>query len=214
MDSFADLLSLHRGVRIHSLHLPVHGPRRLCLAIGSRRSCRYLSTVHIRVLSIVLISRQVMPAHVISWCHGMRSMICRRGHVLTRNLSLARSSRNGLGPSSGLCSSSLGMRCCLFPGNNINQKVEHVGLGQSRGDVRSLKSTALIFLCVNPSTHREFRDENIAAFGKQYRRFRRDHFHFWVGFHDFFDPSQGKLMDLVVVSIALKVSDGLLPIRR
>jgi len=40
---------------------------------------------------------------------------------------------------------------------------------------------------VDPGAHREFRDEDVAAFGEEDGRFCGDHLDFWVGFHDFLD---------------------------
>ena len=49
----------------------------------------------------------------------------------------------------------------------INEEVEHVALGQGGGYVTPLQGSPLIVLGVNPCTHGEFCDEDVAAFGEK-----------------------------------------------
>ena len=66
---------------------------------------------------------------------------------------------------------------------------------------------------MNPSSHGEFRDEDIAALGEEDGSLGRDHFDVRIGFHDFFDAREGQLVEFVVVGFGFEVVDGLLPVR-
>lgn len=65
---------------------------------------------------------------------------------------------------------------------------------------------------MNPCTHGQFGDEDVAAFGKQDWSLGRYHLHLRIRFHYFFDAGQRQLVDLVVMSFGLQVGYGLLPI--
>lgn len=67
---------------------------------------------------------------------------------------------------------------------------------------------------MNPGTHCQLRDEDIAAFGKKDGSFSGDHFHFWIGFHDLLDTRQRKLVNFEVMGVCFEMVDGLLPICR
>ena len=100
----------------------------------------------------------------------------------------------------------------FFTRHDIDQEVEHVGLGQGRRNVGALQSTALVLFGVDPGAHGEFGDENVTALGKQDGSFGRDHLDFWVGLHNLLDASQGELVQLVVVFVRLELGDLLLPV--
>lgn len=65
---------------------------------------------------------------------------------------------------------------------------------------------------MNPGAHCELGDENIATLGKKNWSLGGDHLDFRIGLHDLLYPSQGQLMQLVVMVVAFQVVDGLLPI--
>ena len=65
---------------------------------------------------------------------------------------------------------------------------------------------------MNPSPHREFGDEDIAALRKEDRCFGGDHLDFWIGLHDFLDACERELVEFIIVGIGLEVGDYLLPV--
>ena len=67
---------------------------------------------------------------------------------------------------------------------------------------------------MDPGSHGELRDEDIASLGKKDGGLSRDHLDLWVRFHDLLYPSERELVKLVVMSVALEMVDGVLPIRR
>jgi len=65
---------------------------------------------------------------------------------------------------------------------------------------------------MDPGSHGQLSDENVAALGKQDRRLGRDHLDFWVSLHDLLDARQRQLVELVVVLIGLEVVNRMLPV--
>lgn len=63
-----------------------------------------------------------------------------------------------------------------------------------------------------PRAHRQFRDEDVASFREQDWRFSRYHLYLGISLHDFLDPREGKLMNLELVFLGLKMVDRLLPV--
>lgn len=104
------------------------------------------------------------------------------------------------------------MSSAFLSRNNIDQEIKHVTLCKGSGDITSLQSPSLIVLCVDPCTHGQLCDEDIASFGEENRSLGGDHFDFGVGLHNLLDAGKRQLMDLEIVSIGLEVVDGLLPV--
>ena len=100
----------------------------------------------------------------------------------------------------------------VLAGHDVDEEVEHVGLGEGGGDVGALQGAALVVFGVDPGAHGEFGDEDVAALGEEDGRFGRDHLYFRVGFHDFFDAREGELVDFEVVAVGFEVVDCLLPV--
>ncbi len=50
--------------------------------------------------------------------------------------------------------------------DDVDEEVEHVGLGQRRGNVGALEGPPFVLLCVDPGPHGELGDEDIAALSK------------------------------------------------
>ena len=100
----------------------------------------------------------------------------------------------------------------FLPRHDIDQEIEHVTAGQCASDVGSLQRAALVLFGVDPGAHGELGDEDIAAFGEQDGGFGGDHLDVRVGFHDFLDAREGKLVELVVVRFGFEVVDRLLPV--
>lgn len=69
------------------------------------------------------------------------------------------------------------LRLDFLPRHNVNKKVEHVGvrIGDRHRDVVALQRSSLVSLRVDPGSKRDFADEELSGFGKQYRRFSTDH---------------------------------------
>lgn len=67
---------------------------------------------------------------------------------------------------------------------------------------------------MNPCTHGQLGDEDVATFGKQDWGFRRYHLDLGIRFHNLLDACQWQLMNLVIVSLSLQIGNGLLPIGR
>lgn len=156
-----------------------------------------------------------MAAHVVCWSHGVRrGVVWRLSHVgmLAGQLRLARGSGNGLRSGGRLSSCSLGVRRSLFAGDNVDQEVEHVGLGESGGDVGALEGSALILFGVDPGAHGQLSDEDITTLGEEDGGLGGDHLDFGVSLHDLLDAREGQLVDLVIMGVVLKVVDGVLPV--
>jgi hypothetical protein len=100
----------------------------------------------------------------------------------------------------------------LFPGDNVDEEVKHVALGERSCNVTSLQRPPLVVLGVDPRAHRQFRYEYVATFREENGRLSGDHFHLGVGLHDLLDTRQRELMDLEIMGVGLKVVDGLLPV--
>ena len=66
---------------------------------------------------------------------------------------------------------------------------------------------------MNPGSHGELCDEDVATLGKKDRGLSRDHLDLWICLHDLLYPSKRQLVKLVVMSVALEMVDGVLPIR-
>lgn len=196
------LLRLHGTIIVHSRHLAVHRSLRLaiCCLLG-----RNLGRIH--GLAVVCLAHQRVAWHgVVCCCHGV--LVIGRldmlaGHCLWSTLRARRATRL-----------SLGVRCGFLTRHYVDEEVEHVGFGQSGGNIASLQGTSFVLLCMNPRAHRQLGDENVTAFGKEDRRLCRDHLDFWVGLHDLLYPCEGQLVQLVVVGIALEMVDSLLPVGR
>ena len=55
----------------------------------------------------------------------------------------------------------------VLAGHDVDEEVEHVGLGQGGGDVGALQRAALVLLGVDPGAHGELGDEDVAALGEE-----------------------------------------------
>lgn len=95
----------------------------------------------------------------------------------------------------------LGVRGRLLARNNVDEKIKHIGLGKSGGNVRTLQGASLVIFRVNPCAHGQLGDEYIATLGEQDWRLCRDHLDLGVGFHDFLYPSEWQLVYFVVVIV-------------
>ena len=104
------------------------------------------------------------------------------------------------------------MAGCLLAGDDVDEEVKHVGLGERGSNVRPLQRPPLVLLCVDPCAHRELGDEDVAPLGEEDGRFGRDHLDVWVCLHDLLDARQWQLMDLVVVVFVLESLDRVLPV--
>jgi hypothetical protein len=100
----------------------------------------------------------------------------------------------------------------LLARDNIDEEVEHVGLLQRGGNVGTLKSPTLVFLGVDPGTHGELDNEDVAALGEEDRGFGRDHLYLGIRFHDLLDASKRQLVHFVVVVLGLQLGDLILPV--
>ena len=65
---------------------------------------------------------------------------------------------------------------------------------------------------MNPGSHCEFGNEDVAAFREEDWRFGGYHLDFWIGLHDFLDACEWQLMQFIVVIVRLEVRDNLLPV--
>ena len=59
----------------------------------------------------------------------------------------------------------------VLAGHDVDEEVEHVGLGEGGGDVGALQGAALVVFGVDPRAHGEFGDEDVAALGEEDGRF-------------------------------------------
>ena len=100
----------------------------------------------------------------------------------------------------------------FLPWHNIDQEVKHVAFRQCARNIASLQRPPLVLLGMDPRSHRQFRDEDIATFREEDGSFGADHFHFGIGFHNLFDAREGELVDLVVVGFGFKLGDLVLPV--
>jgi hypothetical protein len=101
----------------------------------------------------------------------------------------------------------------LLARNNVNEEVEHVRLGQRRRNVGPLQGTALVLFGVDPGTHSELCDEDVAALCKQDGRLSGDHLDLGVRLHHLLDARQRQLVQLVVMFVRLELGYLLLPVR-
>lgn len=104
------------------------------------------------------------------------------------------------------------VRCGLLARHNVNQEVEHVGLGQCICDVGALQRAPLVFLGVYPGAHRQLRDEHVASLCEEDGSLGRNHFDFRVRLHNLLYPRQRQLVELVVMVVRLELGDLLLPV--
>ena len=104
------------------------------------------------------------------------------------------------------------LRRTFLPWYNVNQEVEHVTLRQSTRDITPLQCSSLVLLSMDPRSHRQFCNEDVAAFREEDRSFGANHFHLRIGFHDLLDACKGKLVDFVVVGFVLELRDLVLPV--
>ena len=210
-------------VAVHALHLRIHLLRRLPIRAAGRGLHR--ARVHATGPAVFLILGYAVRAQgsVVGWCHGVLLGVARvsalllllRLLLLRRKLACPSRRHRRHGPTSSaarLTRCSLGLGRSLFPRNNVDEKVKHVGFGQGRGNVGPLECAALVLLGMDPGPHRQLGDEDVASLGKQYRRFGRDHLDLWIGLHDLFYPREWQLMQLVVVRFILENVDDLLPV--
>lgn len=100
----------------------------------------------------------------------------------------------------------------LFTGDDIDEEIEHVGFGEGGGDIGSLEGSPFVIFGVDPGAHGEFGDEDVAALCEENRGFGRDHFDFWIGFHDFLYARERELVDFIVVIVGFEVIDDVLPV--
>lgn len=66
---------------------------------------------------------------------------------------------------------------------------------------------------MDPRSHRQLCDEDVATLREEYWGFSTDHLDLWIRFHDLLDTSERQLMQLVVVIVSLQPSHLVLPIR-
>ena len=100
----------------------------------------------------------------------------------------------------------------LLPRHYVDEEVEHVRLGEGSSNITALKCPSFVVLGVDPGTHGQLGDEDVATFGKEDGRFCRDHLDLGIRLHDLLDTSQWKLVDLEIMLLGLEVVDGLLPV--
>lgn len=100
----------------------------------------------------------------------------------------------------------------LFTGDDIDEEIEHVGFGEGGGDIGSLEGSPFVIFGVDPGAHGEFGDEDVAALCEEDGGFGRDHFDFWIGFHDFLYARERELVDFIVVIVGFEVVDDVLPV--
>lgn len=67
---------------------------------------------------------------------------------------------------------------------------------------------------MDPCTHCELGDEDIATLREQDRSLSRNHLHIRVRLHNLLDSRQWQLVQLIVMIIRLEVVDDLLPVCR
>lgn len=65
---------------------------------------------------------------------------------------------------------------------------------------------------MNPCSHGEFSDEDIASFREENRSLSADHFDFRIGFHHLLDASKRKLVDFEIMLFSFEMIYGLLPV--
>lgn len=65
---------------------------------------------------------------------------------------------------------------------------------------------------MDPGSHGQFGDEDIAPFREEDWCLGRDHLHFWVCLHDLLDTRKRELVQFVIVRVLLQVVDNLLPV--
>lgn len=202
------MLLRHARIGIHILHVTVHR-RRLLLAVGGSGPWLYLISVHSRG-AVLLIRRNSMPAHPVVGRRHVLVVRRARHAVLARHLA----TRGWYASLGGLCLSrvrALGMTG-LLARYDVDQEVEHVTLGQGRGNVGSLQCPALVLFGMDPGAHGELGDEYVASLGEEDGGLSRDHLHLRVGLHDLLDAGERQLVYLVIMLVGLEVVNGLLPV--
>lgn len=75
-----------------------------------------------------------------------------------------------------------------------------------------MKGPSFIILSMDPSSHGQLGNEDIAALGKQDWRLRGNHLHLRIGLHDLLYACQGQLVYFVVMIIRFQVVDNMLPV--
>lgn len=65
---------------------------------------------------------------------------------------------------------------------------------------------------MNPSSHGQFCDEDVAAFGEQDWSFSTDHLDLGISLHDFLDSCKWELMKLVIMVLGLEFGHLVLPV--
>jgi hypothetical protein len=199
---------LPRGVRVVHVLAAEHLGRLSVLL------CRVLLTVAPHVTRVshtrtsvlrVVTHASVLHLSEIWWRHGLLLRLClllNRSCLCLTCCLPARSVRS-LGSS---------MAPRVFSRHDINEKVEHVALCERCGNVTTLQGAALVVFGMNPGTHGQFGDEDVAAFGEEDWGFGGDHLDFGVGFHHFLDAGERELVNFEVMGFCLEVIDGLLPV--
>lgn len=61
----------------------------------------------------------------------------------------------------------LAVRDRLFAGHDIDEEIKHVGFREGSGDIGSLEGAAFVFFGVDPSSHSQFGDEDVASLGEE-----------------------------------------------
>lgn len=175
------LLRLHGAVVVYSRHLAVHG--RLGLAISRLRLRGDLPRVHTGRLAVIGLGAQgVTLQRVVGRGHGM--LVVRRTGVHGPSGCCGRHAARR-----GLARLPLGVRGGLLAGDNVDEEIKHIRLGQGGRDIGALQGAPLVFFGVDPCAHGQLGDEDVAALGEEDGRLGRDHLHLRVGLHDFLDAS-------------------------
>lgn len=203
------LLRGHGGITVHAVE-----DGRLRLPVGVGGILGHLRGIHARLRAVVLLlGERVVPqrgvlgqSHVMLW---RRRLAVARVLLLRRDEGVAgrRGGRSALArrPFRRVAGG-------FFARDDVDQEVEHVGFGQGRGDVGPLQCPPLVFLGVDPCSHGELGDEDVAPLGEQDGSLGRNHLHLRIGLHDLLDPGQGQLVDFIVMGLGLESMDGLLPV--
>jgi hypothetical protein len=200
-----NLLCLHWRVPINALHLPSIHLLTWC-TIRSRRARLNLRRVHVAPVVPGLGDTMATTDAVVWRRHSIVAWMAL--HMLRGDLGSCW--RDALG--SRACCGFTSVRGGFFAGHDIDEEVEHVGLGERGGDIATLQCTALVLFGMDPGAHRQLCDEDVAALGKEDRCLSRNHFHFWIGFHNFLDAGQRQLVQFVVMGFGFKVGDYMLPV--
>jgi hypothetical protein len=181
------------------------GAKLRVLSIGGGASIGLLDLLdlsHLRRIHSLLGNVRVdgiVRLHLLGW----------RVHASLLHAALRHAGRGGgLGISGAASAAGVG----FLAGDNVNEEVEHVGLGQGRGNVGALQGAALVLLSVDPGPHGQLGNEDVAALCEQDGRLGRDHLNLRVGLHHLLYPREGQLMQLEVVVVRLELGDLVLPV--